>query len=295
MAMSLTSIIIPAHNEAAVIGRNLRQIIQDARAGEIEVLVVCNGCKDNTAEIASTVGPPVRVLDSPIPSKSKAINLGLEACVGENVIIADADVAITIRDVREIVQTLQTEGVLAAAPRVEMVYLSGTRWSVRAYYAFWMSLPYVREGMMAAGVYALNRQGRNRVGALPDVIADDGYVRMLFGPGERVEALGGVSRVLAPLRLGDLIKIKTRSRLGWFELQQRFPELLHKETAERPYGRAFASTLLAPGSWPAAVVYLYVNVVSRFRAGRQRSSRLQYRWERDEGSRNAYADTRGVR
>ena len=58
--------------------------------------------------------------------------------------------------------------------------LRGSSLAVRAYYRIWLRLPYVREGMIGVGVYALSEEGRRRFGEFPEVIADDGYVRMLF-------------------------------------------------------------------------------------------------------------------
>ena len=40
---------IPAYNEGEVIERCLKALLADAREGEFEIVVVCNGCKDDTA------------------------------------------------------------------------------------------------------------------------------------------------------------------------------------------------------------------------------------------------------
>ena len=73
-------------------------------------------------------------------------------------------------------------------------------------------------GMIGVGVYALSDDGRRRFGEFPDVIADDGYVRRLFDASERVRVDDAPVRVYAPARLSDLVRIKTRSRLGRYEL-----------------------------------------------------------------------------
>ena len=46
------SVVIPAHDEAQVIGRTLRGVLDRTAAGRLEVVVVCNGCTDDTAEVA---------------------------------------------------------------------------------------------------------------------------------------------------------------------------------------------------------------------------------------------------
>lgn len=48
-------VLIPAHNEALVIGRGLEAILVDARAGDL-VMVVADRCTDATAEIARQAG-----------------------------------------------------------------------------------------------------------------------------------------------------------------------------------------------------------------------------------------------
>ena len=54
----MTTIIIPAHNEAAVIGQTLQGLLRQAGEGD-EVIVVCNGCSDDTAGVARRFEPPL--------------------------------------------------------------------------------------------------------------------------------------------------------------------------------------------------------------------------------------------
>ena len=285
----MISVVIPAHNEIGVIESGLQKLVMGVVPGELEVIVVCNGCTDKTAEAASSVGEPVRVLESAEPSKSQAINLGMRNARGDVIVVVDADIRIGISCLRALDTALKNDGVMAAAPAVQMEYLDQTAWSVRAYYRFWMELPYVKEGMMAAGVYAMNRQGHNRLGEFPRIIADDGYFRLLFTDQERSEVSDAVSYVLAPLSMRDLIRIKTRSRLGWYELRNRFPDLFTRELKSRGYLRGILTVLRRLRSWPGVVPYVYVNAISRIRAKRQLRTIGEYVWERDEGSRQRCA------
>lgn len=282
----MISVIIPAHDEVGVIEQCLHALIDGARAGELEVIVVCNGCHDATAEIARRFREPVRVLETSVASKSNALDMGDQAATGFPRIYADADVMLTVDSLRELAKALQSGEILAAAPAVHTVFAPNTRWAVRAYYDFWMALPYVQAGMMAAGVYALSEKGRRRFDRFPNLIADDGFIRAQFLPTERREIQSAVSVVRAPATLWELILIKTRSRLGFYELKQRFPELFVREAHTKEYGRALWAIIRRPWLWAGVFPYLWVNAVSRYRAKKHLQRLSNYVWERDNSSRS---------
>ena len=220
----MTSIIIPAFNESAVIARTLKSILTGAKAGEIEVIVVCNGCTDDTAEVAKAVNGPIRVIQTPVGKKTNALNLGDEAAVGFPRVYVDADVLITIDVIRAMADRLSQADVLAVSPTAK-VDLSGCSWAVRAVYEIRALLPSSREGIGGSGVYALSKAGRERFRDFPNVTADDGFVRIQFTPAER-ETLSSVqSIVFPPRRLSDLVVTKTRAHYGSLELAQEFPAL----------------------------------------------------------------------
>ena len=278
------SVVIAAHNEEAVLGRCLDALLQAAQRGELEIVVVCNGCTDRTADVARAYGNGVRVVETPKPSKTAALNLGDSLVSGFPRFYVDADVTLPLASIRRITSRLGEGDALAASPVMD-VDLRGSSLAVCSYYRVWMRLPYVRDGMIGVGVYALSEDGRRRFEAFPDVIADDGYVRMLFGPGERVRVDDAPVRVYAPERLSDLARIKTRSRLGRYELGRRFPDLVADERTTKSYRNAVGTIAVRPWLWPAAIVYGVVQIQSRRRANKQLASIGEYVWERDESSR----------
>jgi cellulose synthase/poly-beta-1,6-N-acetylglucosamine synthase-like glycosyltransferase len=79
---NMISIIVPAHDEETLIGAGLEALTRGAEPGELEVIVVCNGCRDATADVARRVGEPVRVIETPVASKIHALNLGDQAASG---------------------------------------------------------------------------------------------------------------------------------------------------------------------------------------------------------------------
>lgn len=279
-----TSVVIPAHDEETVIARCLEALVAGASPGELDVVVVCNACRDRTADVARAFGGCVRVVETPVASKTHALNAGDDAVRGFPRLYVDADVVLPLEGVRAITRRLAETGAAAASPTMDLDARASS-WPVRAFYAVWTRMPYVREGMIGVGVYALSAEGRSRFGRFPDVIADDGYVRALFRSSERIRVAEAKVRVVAPSRLRDLVRVRSRSRMGRYELAQRFPEIVGNERTDKRYGSALGVVVLRPWLWPHAAMYLYVNLLSRLRARDNLKSRETYVWERDASSR----------
>lgn len=278
------SIIIPAHNEEKVVAATLTALLPGIADGSIEVVVVCNGCIDNTVGVAADVHASIICLETPVASKARALNLGDNAAKWFPRIYQDADVVLSLDSVKMISRALRQGPQLAAAPAMRMEYHDAS-WAVRSYYEIWQQLPYVREGMIGSGVYALSEQGRRRFDSFPDVIADDGYIRVLFRPHERLLAENSWSSVRAPENLGGLVAIKTRSRRGRYELAKNFPELMKNE--EKAYGKALLPLARSIFLWPKIAVYFYVNMAARILARFHSGGEGNTTWERDETSRDS--------
>ena len=152
--------IIPAHNESRVIARTLGPLASLAAAGQIEVIVVWNGCADDTAEIARSF-EGVTVLEIGRPSKSAALNAGDAAATQWPRLYLDADVQISPRAVRDVLTALGTGGPLAARPAVHFD-LQDAHPLIHSYYRTRLRLPSARNRLWAGGVYGLSEQGRRR-------------------------------------------------------------------------------------------------------------------------------------
>ncbi|RYH27858.1 MAG: glycosyltransferase, partial [Alcaligenaceae bacterium] len=279
----MISVVVPAHNEEALIGRTLSQWVAAATAREIDVVVVCNGCTDDTARIARSFGPAVKVVETDVASKTNALNLGDRASVGFPRIYIDADITISVDAIRALADRLARRDVLAVAPTPE-IDLTGCSWLVRKYYDIRSRLPSAHEGIGGSGVYALSEAGRGRFQQFPSITADDTYVRLQFRPEERETLRYTKSKIFPPRTLAQLIRVRTRIHRGTFELARLFPELsVNKgETNDR--------TLLAlfrdPRLWSGLFVYCWVNMVARRKAiGDARCP--SHPWQRDETSRAA--------
>ena len=279
----MTSIIIPAHNEERVVAATLKELIDGAVSGELEIIVVCNGCTDNTAEVVASFGSTIRCIETELASKANALNLGDAAASGFPRFYLDADVVLSLDAIRQVAQVLRTGRFLAAAPKMHMD-LGKASWPVRAYYKVWQQLPYVRIGMIGVGVYALSHEGRKRFDKFPAIIADDRFIRALFKEHERTVVSSCSSLVTAPATFSALLKIKTRSRLGGYQFEQKFPRLIDNE--KKDYSTAIFNSVKLVKLWPALLVYLLVNHLCRSKARWQLNNNLFNDWERDETSRS---------
>lgn len=270
------SVIVPAHNESAGIGRLLRALV--VGDGQVEVLVVCNGCTDDTAAVAARV-PGVRVIEITEASKQAALAEGNRLAAHPTRVYCDADISITRADLLRLVAGLDGS-VLAAAPR-RRLDLTGARTLVRRYYQAWQRLPSVRGDLFGRGVIALAPEGVRRVRDLPRVIADDLAISEAFRPDERAVIEDAESVVAVPRTLRDLVRRRTRVAEGNRELDQL--------GMRRPEARTGWSDLarIARGGPQATVdVAVFVGVTAAAR-GYQRLRRLRGTsgWLRDESSR----------
>lgn len=279
--MPRASVVIPAHNEAAIIGELLGSLTRE-RAEELEIIVVANGCSDDTAAVARGFAG-VHVIDTPTPGKHNALNLGDDAATVFPRLYVDADVLVTRDDVDRLIEALEQPGVMAAAPLPELDF-AGCNRIVRWFYNVDLVMPSQQTGIGGSGVYGLSEAGRARFDRFPNLTADDCFVRRLFKEDERVAVRGAKSIVRVPKNVAGLLAIKTRVHYGNYELAQKHPELLVNRGARN--GPKLARLALNPLWLPAVLTYGYVKVLARSRARRRmREQRSDHVWERDDSTR----------
>lgn len=293
--MATASIIIPACNESQVIGRLLGRLTAAAREDEFEILVVANGCTDDTAAAARSAAPGARVLSLAEASKSAALAAGNRAATGFPRVYVDADVSLGAGDIRTLIAGLERPGVLAAAPGLD-VSADGVPRLLRWYWDVWTRLPEVRRGLFGRGVVAVSEAGYERIAGLPPVIADDLSVSLAFSPGERLVADDARVVVYPPRTFRDLIRIRVRAVTGAAQAEQALG-------ASSPAARTRLPHLLAiardePALAPRVAVFLLTAVLIRWRAGHPGRAGAGPAWPRDDSSRRAAPGARtlpGVR
>lgn len=282
----MVSIIVPAYNEGQTIERCLSTILADARPGEFEIVVVPNGCRDDTAARARKFeGRGVKVIETEVASKIYALNLGDRHATSFPRFYVDADIELSAAAIRDVARLLEDDDVLVAAPRAVVDYRDRPP-LVRSFYRVWTSLPYFTEGVIGAGVYAFSERGRARFDAFPDIIADDEFARLQVAPHERRSSPHSSFKITPPTTLRGIVKINTRARAGNYELRKKFPHLLANDNTNA--ARSLQVIARTPRLWPHAPIYLGVMFLAKLAAHEKLRKKQEKVWERDDSSREAF-------
>ncbi len=278
--MSLT-VIIPAYNERNVIAKALepyRFLLK--KHGDLEVVVVANGCSDGTERFVEREFPEVRLVSLTQGSKTAAINAGLEFASFEHVLVQDADIVIRPLSLEILISRTGAQSYLLGSPYPQ-VQLQEASWAVKAYYRFWELTPIFQAGMTCSCCYILSPLAVRAVYPLPEVIADDGYVKATLGP-DNITIFNDVyCEVSAPENLWSLIKIKSRARLGNRQLRQQ--NGMNPSSGKNSIKR-LALLMWEERAFISGAIYFAVVVACSLRA-RWQNMVGQNRWERDESSR----------
>jgi hypothetical protein len=280
MDRAIASVVIPARNEEAVIGRCLRALLDAAAPGELEVVVVCNGCADGTSAVARAIDPTVTVVELPESSKVAALNAGDDIARTFPRFYVDADVELTTEALRTVTQVMTSENVPCAAPSPWFA-LSDRRWLIRQFYDIWQRLPYLNSGVVGTGVYALSADGRRHFHRFPALTADDQFVMQLFPSDQRRCLSQCTFTVHPPTTLRGLVQMRTRAYRGNIELAASG---LAFTPPPRGAGRALLTLARQPRLLPGIWAFAGVNVLAKLRASRaSRAGRVA--WERDDSAR----------
>jgi hypothetical protein len=283
----VVSVVIPAHNEARVVGRLLSGLLAGATPNEFEIWVVANGCTDDTAEIASRFAD-VKVLITPHAGKHAAMRLADEHAEGFPRLYVDADVELGSGDVRALAAALDDpdhQGVLAVGPSRAMPP-ERLPWTVRWFYDVWDELPVVRAGLFGRGVVGLSREGCERLRALPPLLGDDLAASLLFEPNQRRVVPEASVVVHPPRTLGALLRIRSRALVSTLQAAGN-PRLAPASgSARTSLADLWAIAVKAPvRNGPKVAWFFAVTVATKLRARRALRAGDFRTWQRDDTSR----------
>jgi glycosyltransferase involved in cell wall biosynthesis len=284
------TVIIPAHNEEAVIGRCLDTILKSAPENHrARIVVAANGCSDSTVEIARTVAPDALTLDLPQGSKTMAINAANRAAIHYPRIYLDADVECDYPSLCALADALEEPGVMTVAPEIR-IDLSRSSWPVRCYFRVWLKQPFAKQGKGGAGCYGLSEAALKQVGEFPPIIGDDIWIHTRF-PDEQKRFVDRApdgapvySLVYPPRTAREQVRVEARRQIGNAQVWAEYPSQYRIESG----GTGGLAAAFRRNRNPFDVtVFLILKLLARLLARWNRLNGRGNRWTRDHTSRQA--------
>ena len=280
----MVSVVIAAHDEAAVIGRCLEALRRQEDVAVVQVVVVANGCHDDTAVVAERAG--ATVISLPEPGKSAALVAGDAAAVGFPRVYLDADIRLPPHALAAAVRVFADDpSVLAAAP-LRHVVTTGSSPLVRAYMAVSSRLPAYRNSLFGRGMIALSEQGRARFDRFPGVVADDLFLDSLYSPTEKRPIESVDVGIVAPATTRALLRRLVRVRRGNADLRSTAAAPTGPSAADAPQVRSSDRrawltqvVLRQPRLAPAGLVYVSLTSLAAVLA--RLGSRRAVAWGQD--------------
>ena len=153
------SIVVPAHNEEAYLGRCLEALAAAARPypGQVETIVVLNRCTDRTEEIARARGAVI--VREEAKNLSRIRNAGAGAASGEILCTIDADSTMTPNMLTEIERRLASGRYVGGG-----VSVRPDRWSLGILCGALILTPVMLWQRVAGGLFWLYRRDFEALG-----------------------------------------------------------------------------------------------------------------------------------
>lgn len=280
----LATLLIPAWNEAAVIGRTLACLQNGLARGRLRLVVIANACTDDTAAIARQAAPDALVLETPVAGKCHAMNLGLAyAEPGQPVVFLDADLDVTAAEVLALIAPLLAGRALACCGRMEVDATAASA-PARAWVRAWRLNPYFPRGKFG-GLFALSAQGVDRVFPLPAITGDDEWIRRAFAPDDVACVPSCYFVARAPRSLRALIQTRRRTLRG----ARVISAMGRPAPAGEGSGAMLLAALLQPRRWLDVAVFVAVMLWVRLLLAIESTAP---HWERDQTNRAPSLDGR---
>ena len=281
------SIVIPAHDEAQVLARSLRAVLDQDFDGCVDVVVVANGCRDDTAAVARSFigekGEPrrsLRVYELDIAGKAAALNKGDAEKRFACTMYLDADVVLSPRAVAAVYRELHAAGAPYASPQLRIAPSDSP--VTRAYGRVWSRVPYVQKRVRGVGCFAVSADGRARWDEYPNLLADDRFVRLHFEAEEQGVVEEAAYIWPLPEGLRELVRVRARWLLGNRELRRKRPDLAERD--DRRYEGLALFVVRNPGSWADVAVFMAVYALAFLRMW-VKQSKGDLTWDRAVRSR----------
>ena len=213
------AVVIPARDEAAVIGPAIRSLLESGYRGSLRIFVVDDHSSDGTADIARTAGDRVTVVASqPLPpgwtGKLWAVAQGVDAALAGNpefLLLTDADIAHAPGNIARLVARARRHRLDIASVMVRLQCRTfAERLTVPAFVFFffklyppaWIANPRRRVAGAAGGCILIGPEALARIGGVAairgELIDDCALARRVKSSGGRIWL--GLSRDTSSIR-----------------------------------------------------------------------------------------------
>jgi len=182
--LPFVTILIAAYNEEKSIGKTLRSIKKQDYAGKIDIIIIDDGSKDATIEVANqTQIDNLTIINANHGGKAAALNIGLAHAKSHYVITVDADTFLTKSAITKLVSRLlcAQKGTVACAGAI---YIKNTERSLMTKIQSWdyflaisvikRSQSFLQGTLVAQGAFSLyERKVLQEVGGWPPTVGED--------------------------------------------------------------------------------------------------------------------------
>jgi hopene-associated glycosyltransferase HpnB len=179
-AAPAVDVVVPARDEARLIGRSLRSLLGQDYAGPLRIIVVDDASTDGTGAIARSLAEVTVIGGAPAPpgwsGKLWAVAQGLDAAdAGEFVLLTDADIVHDTRHVASLVAKAEREDLdlvsemvtLACNTAAEHALVPAFVFFFQLLYPFaWVNDPLAATAAAAGGSILLRRRALLRIGGI---------------------------------------------------------------------------------------------------------------------------------
>lgn len=251
------SVLIAAYNEQDNIADTIQSIMQQHYPGELEIILIDDGSKDNTVPVAQSLGiEALRILPMGTNGgKARALNVGLRAAKHELIVTVDADTYLHANALENIVarylsdpaETVAVAGAVLVRNSRRNFLTKIQEWDYFHGIAVVKRTQSLYQGtLVAQGAFSLyTKAALNEVNGWPDVVGED--IVMSWALLKKNYRIGYAEDAMVftnvPESWRQFYQQRRRWARGLIEAFKRHPQLLVRPRANWPF---FFLNLLYP-------------------------------------------------
>ena len=273
------SLIVPVYNEEAALRITLPPLMQALEGYAAQVVFVCNGTTDASAQIIRSIaGPAVRVLEVPQAGKTGAFNAAEKLVSAFPRFYLDADILVQ-QDVFAPLLNALNSGKADLVSPVIRYDLSQSTFAARAISRTWLGLPHRTRHDIQGALIGVSENGRKAWQDFPDIFADDSFMMAMVPAHRRKTVRTTAVTQKLPRSYGAWVAVRTR----WLFGDRQLARLGIRIPKAPGQGRALIGRALNPRHTLSTTIYALARLHAKIRCSRREKTGVQ--WYRDETTR----------